>query len=27
LLGRLLDTTDLSRRLDGADPTMQRAAE
>jgi rSAM/selenodomain-associated transferase 1 len=27
LLGRLLDTTDLSHRLDGADPTMQRAAE
>jgi glycosyltransferase A (GT-A) superfamily protein (DUF2064 family) len=27
LLGRLLDTTDLSRRLGDADPTMQRAAE
>jgi uncharacterized protein len=27
LLGHLLATTDLSRRLDGVDPTMQRAAE
>jgi glycosyltransferase A (GT-A) superfamily protein (DUF2064 family) len=27
LLGRLFDTTDLSRRLGGADPTTQRAAE
>jgi uncharacterized protein len=27
LLGRLLATTDLSRRLDGVDPVMQRAAE